>query len=259
VGGVRRRGGLGTFGWTLGASRRAMSNSLLSYAGTRDPNTGTIWGGVRATGVNAGLSWDRGGPNGFWSDLGYHYLGGKNVADNYRWRFMAGYYRKLIIRTNERLTTGLTTMLWHYDKNLSGYTLGQGGYYSPQRYFSLSLPLGYARRTQDWSFLVQMSVSWSYARTDSSPLYPLKSLMPPDQPGRNASTAAGTSSGFGYTALAAVERRLTNHMVLGAGVDIRQSEDFTPNRAMLYLRYTLQPWRGNLRSPPAPLTPYAEF
>ncbi|MDI8993076.1 cellulose synthase subunit BcsC-related outer membrane protein, partial [Salmonella enterica subsp. enterica serovar Anatum] len=25
-------------------------------------------------------------------------------------------------------------MIWHYDKDLSGYSLGQGGYYSPQEY-----------------------------------------------------------------------------------------------------------------------------
>lgn len=32
-------------------------------------------------------------------------------------------------------------MLWHYDKDLSGYTSGQGGYYSPQEYVSFALPV----------------------------------------------------------------------------------------------------------------------
>lgn len=39
---------------------------------------------------------------------------------------MAGYYYKLINEDNRRVTVGLNTMLWHYQKDLSGYSLGQG-------------------------------------------------------------------------------------------------------------------------------------
>lgn len=45
---------------------------------------------------------------------------------------MTGYYYKVINENNRRVTVGLNNMIWHYDKDLSGYTLGQGGYYSPQ-------------------------------------------------------------------------------------------------------------------------------
>jgi hypothetical protein len=33
---------------------------------------------------------------------------------------MTGYYYKLINKNNERLTVGVSNMLWHYDKDLSG-------------------------------------------------------------------------------------------------------------------------------------------
>ncbi|STS85894.1 cellulose synthase operon protein C [Klebsiella pneumoniae] len=53
------------------------------------------------------------------------------MADNWRVRWMTGYYYKVINENNRRVTVGLNNMIWHYDKDLSGYTLGQGGYYSP--------------------------------------------------------------------------------------------------------------------------------
>ena len=42
-------------------------------------------------------------------------------------------------------------MYWSYDQDLSEYTLGQGGYYSPQQYYSIGVPLNYAFRTANWS------------------------------------------------------------------------------------------------------------
>ncbi|WP_256660794.1 metal-dependent hydrolase, partial [Pseudomonas sp. JV551A1] len=46
LGGATFNGDLGQVGWSLTASRRPMSNSLLSFAGARDPWTGVRWGGV---------------------------------------------------------------------------------------------------------------------------------------------------------------------------------------------------------------------
>lgn len=248
VGGITTGGKLGSLGWSATASRRAMSNSLLSYAGARDPNTGITWGGVRATGGSLGLSWDQGGAHGVWSDLSAHHLGGRNVADNHRIRFMAGYYRRLKDSASERMTLGLNTMLWHYDRDLGGYTLGQGGYYSPQRYFSLSVPFSYARRNDKWSYILEASVSWSRSRTSASADYPLPGRVPQwlGTAGLADASRPGGSSGFGYTARLQLERRLSSHLVLGAGIDLQRADDYAPSRGMLYLRYSFQPWQGNL-------------
>jgi hypothetical protein len=74
-------------------------------------------------------------------------------------------------------------MLWHYDKDLSGYTLGQGGYYSPQEYVSFALPVTWRKRTENWSWELGGSVSWSHSKTDDV-RYPLQNLIPTDEPGR---------------------------------------------------------------------------
>ena len=69
----------------------------------------------------------------------------------------------------------------------------------------------------------------------------------------------GGGNGLGYLAQALAERRLDDHWVLGGGFTAQRSKDYAPNRALLYLRYSFDPWQGNLPLPVNPLKPYAEF
>lgn len=262
VGGLAYSNSWNHIGWTATASRRPISSSLLAFAGTVDPNTNVTWGGVRASGVSLGTSYDRGEANGIWSDLSYHYLTGKNVADNQRLRFMTGYYYKLINESNRRFTVGLNGMWWHYQKDLSGYTLGQGGYYSPQKYLSLAIPVNYRQRTDNWSWELGGSVSVSHSATSDRARYPLQNLLENSLqtiPDRGKTDFGESSNGVGYTLRASIERRLSSHWTLGAGVDIQQAKDYTPSHALIYLRYSMAGWQGDLDMPPQPLVPYADF
>lgn len=258
VGGASWQTDAGPFGLTFGASRRPISSSLLAYAGARDPsaNGGKTWGGVVASGGNISISYDRGEANGVWADLSAHQLSGENVTDNSRQRLMGGYYYKWVNEDNRRATIGLNSMLWHYQKDLSDYAFGQGGYYSPQQYFSLSLPLSWRQRTTNWSVDIGGALSWSRSHSASQTRYPVN---PGFTPASNPASTASSSSGFGYTLQAAIERRLTAHWTLGASVDIQQAKDYTPSHGLLYIRYTLAGWEGDLNIPPQPLTPYANF
>ncbi|MBU1804740.1 MAG: cellulose biosynthesis protein BcsC [Gammaproteobacteria bacterium] len=262
-GGITGRGDAGPFGLSLSASRRPMSNSLLSYGGSRDPMTGEQWGAVTANGSSLGLSWDQGGAHGIWASLGYHWLLGDNVAHNSRTTATTGYYYKLVDSPSERVRTGLTFIHFGYDKDLSGYTLGQGGYWSPQNYNSISVPVSYAWRNDDWSVLLESSVGWSVSQSDGGPDYPLGShrrqLEALDPDIANSASEGSTNRGISYRLQGLFERRLTDHFVLGGGVSLLQSEDYAPSRALLYLRYNLMPWRGDLPLPVEPLTPYADF
>ena len=269
LGGVAYSSKIASVGWTLTGSRRPLSNSILSYAGATDPNTGVTWGGVTSNGLTLSLSHDEGGVDGVWASLGQHWLRGKNVEDNHKSTAMAGYYYRLVERADERMRTGLTLMYWGYDKDLSEYTLGQGGYYSPQKYYSIGVPLNYAFRTPNWSVSLESSVSWSYSKSDANDLYPLsglndKILQVVDQEGYKLAdplgqTSGGSSTGIGYRLQGLVERRLTDNLVLGGGLLYQHSEGYAPSRAMLYLRYTFDTWQGNLPMPVQPLIPYADF
>ncbi|WP_227318611.1 cellulose synthase complex outer membrane protein BcsC [Cedecea davisae] len=270
VGGVSYSNDLGPFGYTVNAHRRPISSSLLSFGGQRDPNTNTVWGGVRATGGGLSLSYDKGEANGVWSSLSADSLTGKNVADNWRVRWMTGYYYKLINENNQRLTVGLTNMVWHYEKDLSDYFLGQGGYYSPQKYLSFAVPVIWRKRTENWSWELGASGSWSYSHSNAGRRYPLPDLVPNDlnplprgnpvgYPDRNEPFAASSSNGFGYTARALVERRISSHWSIGAGFDIQQAKDYTPSHALIFVRYSMGGWQGDMDMPPQPLVPYADF
>ncbi|HBV3614520.1 TPA: cellulose biosynthesis protein BcsC [Klebsiella pneumoniae] len=258
VGGLSYSSDVGPVGYTVNVHRRPISSSLLSFGGQKDSSshTGATWGGVRADGGGLSLSYDRGEAHGIWSSLT-----GKNVADNWRVRWMTGYYYKVINENNRRVTVGLNNMIWHYDKDLSGYTLGQGGYYSPQEYLSFAVPVTWRQRTENWSWELGGSVSWSHSRTQTQARYPLLNLIPSDYRQRASElTEEGSSShGFGYTARALVERRVTSNWFVGAAVDIQQAKDYTPSHALLYVRYSAAGWQGDLDMPPQPLVPYADW
>lgn len=277
VGGLAYNSSWNHIGWTLAASRRPIASSVLAFAGAKDPNLGVKWGGARATGASLSLSYDRGEAHGVWSNLSFHQITGKNIPDNQRMRLMGGYYYKLINEDNRRISVGLNGMAWHYQRDLSGYTLGQGGYYSPQQYFSLSIPISYRQRTDNWSWEVNGSVSGSHSKINSSDRYPLNKSWPSltelcSQYGRcdipqdrydafvsDRTNKGSSSNGFGYTARGIIERRLSSHWTLGAGIDIQKAKDYTPSHAFMYLRYSFNPWQGSLDLPPQPLIPYADF
>ncbi|MBB3141020.1 cellulose synthase complex outer membrane protein BcsC [Halomonas organivorans] len=258
VGGIEYSGELGPLWTTAGLSRRPLADSLLSYAGTEDPNTGITWGGVRTTGVDVGLGYDQGGPNGVWSNVGLHHLDGENVPDNQRVRLMGGIYRKLINASHERLSIGLNAMAMHYRENLGGYSLGQGGYYSPRRYLSLSLPIGYRQRTSDWSWSLEAAVSHSWTESGPRNRYPLDGAYSASLPDATARDASSLGGGTGFSAAAAVERRLSTHWRVGLALDAQESEGYSPNAVQFYLRFFPAPWQGDLDLPPTPLPPYAE-
>ncbi len=209
------------------------------------------------------MSYDKGEANGIWSSLSADSLTGKNVEDNWRVRWMTGYYYKLINQNNERLTVGVSNMLWHYDKDLSGYSLGRGGYYSPREYVSFALPVNWRKRTENWSWELGGSVSWSHSKTKDVMRYPLQGLIPDNEPSRYTDKGVmgtgSSSSGTGYTARAIVERRVTSNWFVGLGVDIQEAKDYTPSHALLYVRYSAAGWQGDMDLPPEPLVPYADW
>lgn len=262
VGGISYSSDIGPLGYTVNAHRRPVSSSMLAFAGQIDPNTHKTWGGVRSTGGGVSVSYDKGEANGIWSSLNADSLTGENVADNWRVRWMTGYYYKLINANNERLTVGLSNMLWHYDKDLSEYTLGQGGYYSPQQYVSFALPINWRKRTENWSWELGGSVSWSHSKSNDGKRYPIQSLIPVE-PGRYGDRSepeeGSSSSGTGYTARAIIERRVTSNWFVGLGVDIQEAKDYTPSHALMYVRYSAAGWQGDMDIPPQPLMPYAEW
>lgn len=237
---------------------RALDNSLLSYFGDRDPADGKLWGAVKKTGFSLTVSNYINEYSGFWMKGGIEALKGTDVASNSKFSFMGGYYYHLINRPNERLTISPSAMYMHYDKDLSNYTFSQGGYYSPQQYYSTSLSLSYMRRYDDFSYTIEASLSLSHSATDSIDRYPIKTkyYLTEDYAAVSSKSSSNTVGG-GITASA--EKRFGSHFVVGAQLRAIKSDDYSPLNGTLYFRYYMDAWKGDLPMPPSGPTPYVEW
>ncbi|MDN0084380.1 cellulose synthase subunit BcsC-related outer membrane protein [Crenobacter sp. SG2305] len=254
VGGVKHYGKMGELNYNVDVSRRPLTSSVLTYAGTKDPVTGQTWGGVRATGASVGVGYDQGGDYGVWSNFGYHTLTGENVLDNHRLTAMGGVYWRAQREDTRRITLGLNSINFWYKENLSQFTFGQGGYYSPQRYNSLSLPVSYAARNERLSYLLRASVSVSNSREKDELYFPLEAAG-----AKNPSFTASEGWGSGASLSGAFEYQMAPLWVLGGSFDLEYSQYYQPSRASLYLRYLFAPSAKPLPFPPEPLQPYSSF
>ena len=237
IGGVKQKLDAGPVGISLELARRPMTSTLLSYAGTRDPVTGSVWGGMVATGGTLGLSLDQGGTFGGWTYYRARSLTGTNVQSNSDNQFMAGLNWRIINETDRQLSSGLTGMLWGFKRNAGEFTYGQGGYYSPQSYRSVTLPLNYSQRFSRFSYVIGGSVSSNWSRTDAAPYFPTNAQYQADS--NNATYSGSSGPGSAYSALAAWEYQVTPSVFVGNRLKLERSPYYAPNSFVLYVRIAL--------------------
>lgn len=258
VGGFRYRAELRRASATIDVSRRPVTSSLISYAGAVDPVSGEQWGGVLRNGVRLGYSHDVGRGSVF-ATVGAGLLTGHNVMSNREVTVRAGMDWPLLNQRNQRVITGLVLNYWRYSENLRYYTFGHGGYYSPQRYLSVSVPVQWSGRRGSWSWRLEGSAGLSDTYEKSMDLYPTRPDLQAAAGGADARYTGGAGGGFSYTAAAAVEYRLTPQWIAGLVLQIDRSRDYAPNRAFAYLRYFFDRQRGPVSFPPDPVQPYSSY
>ncbi|MGB3392751.1 MAG: cellulose synthase subunit BcsC-related outer membrane protein, partial [Stenotrophomonas sp.] len=274
VGGVGYRGQIGdAFTWSGEASRRAVADSLLSFAGVSDPRSGLQWGGVTSTGARMAATIDNGLLGGY-ASLAWHRLQGTHVADNDRQELGAGVYVHALETANQSLTAGLNLTAMQYDRNLSGFTYGHGGYFSPQRYVDVSVPLHWNGRNsaQRLAWQVDASVGVQNFKEDPADYFPLDPAM--QQEAYDAASLAAllgltsryvapvydgqTKTGVSYNLSAAAEWQLSSQLFLGGRMEFNNARDYRQFGTNLYLRFLLDRLGAGLGKQPQPLrSPYA--
>lgn len=265
VGGLERRGSIGRFDYGLELARRAVTSSLVSYAGAADPVTGQVWGGVTSTGLNLRLGrWEENRSlSGGISTARYT---GTNVLDNKGLQLRLAMDWKLAKNALGRLDGGVVLNHWRYAENERYYSFGHGGYYSPQRYWSINLPLDF--RGQRGPFSYRLTASWSYSRNQQKtmPFYPTRDdlqLRAASQPlpgnYQRPYYEGGKGHGTGYSATAAVEYALLPGWFIGGRIGIDRSDYYEPNQYSLYLRRPIGGDERRLLTNPAGPSPYPEY
>jgi predicted Zn-dependent protease len=145
LGAVRWSGSAGRFALALEAARRPVTETLLSYAGTRDPMTGKAWGGVVRQGVRGEMVSSGPGPS--WSvHAGADVLTGTGVATNQAISAGASSSWALSGVDQAGARAGLSVETAAYRLNLHYFTLGHGGYFSPQLFVHAGAPLSLRMR-----------------------------------------------------------------------------------------------------------------
>lgn len=155
------------------ASRRPVVDSLLSYAGMYDPYTGSNWGGVFANTLQ--IAAGAGHDPARYGSLSYAVLQGSHVAANHRWSVDGGLRWPVATGIpDEQVHVGLNMLFMSYAKNLSFFTLGQGGYFSPQTFYRPSVTAdwaGYMGAHAVWKLSGRLG--WQTFRQSSSPYFPV--------------------------------------------------------------------------------------
>ncbi len=250
--------------YSVDLSRRAVTDSLVSFAGAHDSRTGQTWGGVTSTGLQlqVGQDSDRFGYYGYG---GWHSLNGHNVESNWRANVGAGVYWHVLREQNRIFTAGLNLGATFYDKNQRFFTYGHGGYFSPQRMYSFSLPFTWAQRSDRFTYKLQGAIGIQRFSEDEADYFPTSASLQANAlnavqyaramgyGGATATYAGQSKTGFAYNLQAAAEYRLSNHLVLGSALSFNNAKDYRQWAGGLYLRYTLYP---STRMLDLPVTPY---
>jgi hypothetical protein len=218
VGSATLRGSVGPLRVSASGGRRSIDDSLLSFAGTTDPGTGRRWGGVVYDNgrLDLALSYGILGLYGY-GDGGR--LIGFNVADNAR---IGGGGADL-----GEIKIGAGASALSYRNNLSGFTFGQGGYFSPQRFFHGGATFSWRREGPvRWEAVVEPG--YDHSEEAVSPIFPL-------DPASDTANGA-TSSGASFNAHLALGFKLGPHVETALTGSVQRAPEFQEVRAGLVLR-----------------------
>lgn len=225
--------------------RRSLTDSLLSYVGLKDSYSGKTWGQVTKNGGTLQLSYDDGDAGFYVGGGGYSYIG-SNVASNTSVNANAGVYLRPYHDDYRQLQAGLSMSYMDYSKNLSYFTYGQGGYFSPQNYVSVSLPVNLTEKYDNWTMKLGGSVGYQSYSQDKSAYFPTNSewqqtLETAVSNGfaKEAYYSATSKNGIGYTLRAGADYKVNKQMTLGGQIGYDTFGDYNESTAGLYIRYML--------------------
>ncbi|MGK3136288.1 cellulose synthase subunit BcsC-related outer membrane protein [Pantoea trifolii] len=227
----------------LTGERRAMTDSLLSYVGVEDKTSGKRWGRVTKNGGNALLSYDNGDAGFYVGGGAYSYIG-ENVASNNSVQATAGAYVRPYHLDDRELKVGMSLSWMDYSKNLSYFSYGQGGYFSPQNYASVSFPIEFSRKFDDLKVNVGGSVGYQSYSQDKSAYFPnnpslqaqLQSLADQGYV-KDAFYSGESKNGIGYNLHAGADYKINKDVTVGGQLGYDTFGDYNESTANLYFRY----------------------
>ncbi|MCB8876365.1 cellulose biosynthesis protein BcsC [Acidisoma silvae] len=224
--------------------RRAVADSLLSYAGTSDPLTGTTWGGVTRTRVHGQLEFNPGLAS-FYAGGGYDWLNGQNVMSNSEIELGAGGSYPVYKTPADEVRVGLDLIYFGYSKNEDHFTLGYGGYFSPQTYVAAMFPVSWTATRGKLTYKLGASVGLQTFNADGGNLYPNNPTLQAGAVSIAASNAqvqatydSDNQTGIAGGVNGSFEYHLTPMLTVGGTAAYQKSGNWNEADMMAFARYT---------------------
>ena len=226
--------------YTFAGYVEPVRESILSYVGMRDPYSGAEWGRVLRHGLELRGLRLRELPLSVSGRLRIERITGQGVADNSRIQIDAVAGRDLRLPGFDYAVLGLSAGAEHYQKNLGQFTLGHGGYFSPQRYVRAGLAFDFlTKEHRQWIVRGRVSAGRISKTLDAAPFFPLApdsqcTAQPCVYP---SSHEHGTDAGVEASAVFRVSDRMQAGFMFSRSV----SPQFTNNVAGVFIRLLWEP------------------
>jgi thioredoxin-like negative regulator of GroEL len=229
----------------LAVSRAPVTDSLLSYASTVDPRSETLFGGVLRDRVNAQLTLAI-GPGYVYLGGGADQLSGKHVEKNSEIEFGAGGAYPIFQTDASTTTAGVNVTYFSYAKNLDHFTLGNGGYFSPQSYFAVTVPLDYKETDGALTWDVGGTAGVQSYTENTSAYFPEDPTLQSQLEAKAANSTVlqaffpgSSNNGIVGGAHGSFEYALNNTFIVGGKLTYDRTANWNDTLAFLYARYLL--------------------
>jgi hypothetical protein len=225
---------LGETKMTTEAYRTPVADAILSYTGIIDPSTGLGFGRVVETGGKVEIEHPITQRWSFDGSASAGTIRGVDVADNAHFSIQTDLSYDLRLPLFDSFTVGPSYQYDSYNRNLSAFTLGQGGYFSPQASHQIGVSIDFQSHDgQDFITRGNFFAGWATNYQASSPMFPLSD--------NGERFPALHQYGASVTGEFAAAYRMTARLSLGGLVRFRQSPQYNDLLLGLSLKLSFRP------------------
>ena len=231
----------------LTADRRAVTDSILSYAGQTDSRTGERFGGVTKNRVYANFEGSVGDTY-YYAGAGLAAFLGKQVVANSDVEAGAGFSTPVWTTPTQEVRVGSNLVYFGFRRNEGNFTIGNGGYFSPQQYFAFLVPVTYKQQlTPDLVYNLGASLGVQSFRARSELVFAgrenaaLEAQLAQEISGTgnfNTRFAGFSGTGIAGGARGDIDYRINDNLHVGAQAGFDRSGNFTEGTGLVYARYT---------------------
>ena len=246
--------------WGMELYSLPVRESILSYSGMRDPYSDRKWGRVLRSGAKTSLLIGLGNQWTLTGQLDFAALYGEAVKTNWTGAASIGVGYDLKLEGFDYFSVGPEISFQHFDQNQNHFTLGHGGYFSPEHFLNTGVGLHFLTR-EGRSFVFQGRIALGYQnfRDAAAPWFPVDSSVqnvPSAQvsldgqplfsttPFYNGNSQDGIAHDFEFKGVWLAHP----HFQLGGGIAARKTSGYDDYSTGLFVRFLFEPRRASYSS-----------